>query len=323
MKPDIRDAVIGYTTTMTGKTELSQQQILTMIGISKGKYFHWKNRMGKQNNHHSALPKRHWLLSWEKEAIRAYAKNHYAENDFFLRDGYRRVAYRMLDENIVAVSPSSVYRIVKAEGLLNQWKTIKTSAKGNGFEQPTKPHEHWHMDIKYINVCGSFLFLMSVMDGYSRFIVHHEVRTSMTEYDVQLTLERAKEKYPHERPRIISDNGGQFLAKDFQEFIKFLELTHIKTSVAYPQSNGKLERFHRSIGMECLSIHSFLSIDDARNIIAAYVEHYNRHRLHSALNYLTPEDMLLGRNHARLTERKEKLCVAALNRHHSWTILAT
>ena len=307
-----------YTKTITERTELTQQQILKILGLSKGKYFQWNSRMKKENNHNSSLPKKHYLLSWEREAIIAYAKTHYSDNDFFLRDGYRRLTYRMLDENIVAVSQSSVYRILSTAGLLNQWKTVKTSAKGTGFVQPTVPHEHWHIDIKYINFCGTFLFLISVMDGYSRYIVHHEVRTTMTEYDVQLTLERAKEKYPNARPRIISDNGGQFISKDFQEFIKFLELTHVKTSVAYPQSNGKLERFHRSLGMECLSVNSFLSLDDARKIIARYIEHYNCCRLHSSLKYLAPEDFLYGREKEKMTERKNKLNEAMAARQLFW-----
>jgi len=290
-----------------------------MIGISKGKYYQWKKRMGRENQHNCNLPKSNWLLPWEREAIINYAKTHYAENDYYLRDGYRRLTYRMLDEDVVAVSPSSVYRILKAVGLLNQWNTVKTSSKGNGFKQPDGPHQHWHIDIKYINFHGSFLFLISVLDGYSRYIIHHEVRANMTEYDVQITVQRAKEKYPDEKPRIISDNGGQFISKDFQQFIKFLELTHIKTSVAYPKSNGKLERFHRSIGIECLRTKSFITIEDAREIIAKYIDHYNCVRLHSALCYLTPEDFLLHREKEKINLREEKLYQAAINRELYWT----
>lgn len=274
--------------------------------------------MGKVNQHNSSLPKSNWLLPWEKEAILNYAKIHYAENDYFLRDGYRRLTYRMLDEDIVAVSPSSVYRILKAEGLLNQWKTMKTSSKGSGFKQPTAPHQHWHTDIKYINFRGTFLFLISVMDGYSRYIIHHEVRANMTKDDVMITIQKAKEKYPDKKPRIISDNGGQFISKDFQEFIKFLELTHIRTSVAYPQSNGKLERFHRSIGIECLHTNSFISIEDAREIIAKYIDYYNVVRLHSSIFYLTPEDLLTGREIEKITLREDRLERAAKNREQYW-----
>jgi len=315
---DIRDRIVIYIDYIIESSEIKLKQLLRMIGISKSKYYKWKERLGKANSHNCGLPKSNWLLPWEKEAIIDYAKNHYAENDYFLRDGYRRLTYRMLDEDVAAVSPSSVYRILKTEGLLNQWNTVKTSSKGNGFKQPTAPHQHWHTDIKYINFHGSFLFLISVMDGYSRYIVHHELRANMTKYDAQLTIQRAKEKYPDEMPRIISDNGGQFISKDFQEFIKFLELTHIRTSVAYPQSNGKLERFHRSIGIECLHTKSFISIEDAREIIANYIDYYNRTRLHSALFYLSPEDFLLGREKERVTQREQKLQQAAIDREEYW-----
>jgi len=314
----VRDAVLAYVEMITGRTALRLSQMLKMIGIRKGKYSQWKKRLGKVNTHNSALPKRHHLLLWEKQAIIVYARQHYSDNDFFLRDGYRRLSYRMLDENIVAVSPSSVYRVLHTAGLLNRWKTAKTSAKGSGFVQPTAAHEHWHTDIKYINFLGTFLFLISVMDGCSRYIVHHEVRTTMTEYDVELTLQRAKEQYPHAKPRIISDNGGQFISKEFQEFIKVIELTHIKTSVAYPQSNGKLERFHRSIGMECLRVSSFITLEDARQIIAQYIQQYNRRRLHSSLGYLTPEDVLAGRGEEKLGERKKKLELASVARMLEW-----
>lgn len=318
MDVDIRDSIVIYVDYVIENSEIKLKKLLRMIGINKSKFYKWNKHLGKENQHNCNLPKSNWLLPWERESIINYAKIHYSENDYFLRDGYRRLTYRMLDENIVAVSPSSVYRILKAEGLLNQWNTIKTSSKGNGFKQPDVPHRHWHIDIKYINFHGSFLFLISVLDGYSRYIVHHQVRANMTEFDVQITVQRAKEKFPNEKPRIISDNGGQFISKDFQQFIKFLELTHIKTSVAYPQSNGKLERFHRSISIECLRTNSFISIEDTREIIAKYIDHYNRVRLHSALLYLTPEDFLLGREKEKISLREQKLFQAAKQREQSW-----
>jgi len=303
---------------MLKRTDLRLNWFLKMIGIRKSKYYSWRHRLGIANRHNQSLPKSNWLTSWEREAIIRYARSHYAENDYYLRDGYRRLTYRMLDEDIVAVSPSSVYRILKTEGLLNSWNTAKTSKKGGGFNQPGYPHQHWHVDIKYINFRGTFLFLISVMDGYSRYILHHEVRTQMSEYDVQLTIQRAREKYPDVRPIIISDNGSQFISKDFQEFIKFLELTHIRTSIAYPQSNGKLERFHRSLGMECLNTKSFITLEDARETIACYVDYYNRVRLHSSLFFLTPEDFLLGRVKDKIAKRELKLKMAAQYRALYW-----
>jgi transposase InsO family protein len=174
----------------------------------------------------------------------------------------------------MAVSPSSVYRVLKAAGRVGR-STNQPSKKGLGFQQPQKPHEHWHIDISYINIHGTFYYLSTILDGYSRYIVHWEIRRSMTEQDELVVLQRAKEKFPHETPRIISDNGSQFLAKDFKEFIRVCGMTHVRTSPYYPQSNGKLERFHGSIKGECIRPGTPISLEDALQIVGRYVEHYN------------------------------------------------
>jgi transposase InsO family protein len=117
----------------------------------------------------------------------------------------------------------------------------------------------------------------------------------MTEADIESILQSAKEKYPDAKPRIISDNGPQFIARDFKEFIRISGMTHVRTSPYYPQSNGKLERWHQSIKRECIRPGTPLTPDDARRLIASYVDHYNRVRLHSAIGFVTPNDMLAGR----------------------------
>lgn len=296
--------------------------MLQMLGIHKSKYYEWKKRHGSTNRHNHALPKSGHITPDERSAALAYARRHYSANDYFLRDGYRRLAYAMMNEKIAFLSPSSVYRILKEDGLLNEWKTVKKSNKGNGFVQPTKVHEHWHTDIKYVSFHGTFLFLITVIDGYSRFVIHHELRLSMEVLDVTITIQRALEKYPDARPRIISDNGGQFISKDFQEFIKFLELMHVKTSVAYPQSNGKIERWHKSLGQECLRTTSFITLVDARKAIAQYVEYYNTIRLHSALKYLTPEEYMCGRVDERLRQRHLAMTEAKAKRADYWQRMA-
>ncbi|MBS1552603.1 MAG: IS3 family transposase [Bacteroidetes bacterium] len=289
------------------KTEFSFKVILKLIKLNSSKYYSWTSRQGMPNNHNGNIPKDNWLLDWEKEAIILYAKNHSGE-------GYRRLTYMMLDENIVAASPSAVYRILKYYGLLNKWNLTKRSSKGRGFEQPSGTHRHWHVDIKYVNYKGTFLFLISVIDGYSRFIVHHELRQNMQEFDVELTIQKALEKFPGNSPRIISDNGSQFISKDFAMYLKFAGLQHIKTSIAYPQSNGKIERYHRTIQEECLKKSSMINLDDARKQIAEYIEFYNTKRLHSSLYYLTPDDYLKGTVKEKLEARENKLQQARNNR---------
>jgi len=212
----------------------------------------------------------------------------------------------MLDQDIVAISPASTWRILSKAGLLDRWNK-KPSKKGTGFIQPLQPHEHWHVDISYLNICGTFYYLCSLLDGCSRYIVHWEIRTQMLESDVQIIIERAKEKFPEARPRIISDNGPQFIAKDFKEFIRLSGMTHVRTSPYYPQSNGKLERFHKTLKGECIRPKTPLSLDDARRLVAEYVEQYNNFRLHSAIGYVAPMDKLNGRDEAIFKERDQKL----------------
>jgi transposase InsO family protein len=297
------------------------KKLLSHIGLNKVKYYRWVKRTGKANMHNGQIPKTHWLTKEEIKAIEDFAREHYSNNDYFLRDGYRRIAYKMIDLDIAAVHPSSVYRVLKKANLLNKWNTNKNNQKGSGFKQPNYPHRDWHVDIKYLNFCGTFLFLITVLDGYSRFVVHHEVRHSMTEYDVEITIQKAKDKFPAANPRIITDNGSQFISKDFRIFIKTVELTHIRTSINYPQANGKVERIHRTLNEECLRVKSPVSLDDMRKSIADYIKFYNTERLHSALNYLTPEDYLYDRVRERLNERENKLIDAEKKRAEYWNAM--
>jgi transposase InsO family protein len=128
----------------------------------------------------------------------------------------------MLDADIVAVSPASVWRVLGQAGLLRRWNG-KPSKKGTGFEQPPAPHQHWHIDVSYINIAGTFYYLCTVLDGFSRFIVHWDLRPAMTEADIEIILQAAREQHPQARPRVISDNGPQFIARDFKEFIRWWE----------------------------------------------------------------------------------------------------
>ena len=111
----------------------------------------------------------------------------------------------MLDADIVACSPASVYRVLsfcRPAGSLEQ----EAQQEGHRLQQPLRPHQHWHVDISYLNLSGTFYYLCSVLDGASRVIVHFEVRERMTELDVECILQRAREKNP-EHPQIITDNG--------------------------------------------------------------------------------------------------------------------
>jgi transposase InsO family protein len=272
------------------------------IGIGRSKYQDWVKRFGKVNEHNAWVPRDHWLTEDEIMRICNFARAHPNE-------GYRRMTFMMLDADVVACSPASVYRVLKKFGLL-AGQTPNVTKKGTGFVQPLKPHQEWHVDISYLNIAGTFYFLCAVLDGYSRFIVHWEIRENMAEGVVETIILRAKEQFPNEHPRIISDNGPQFIAKDFKEFIRIMGMTHVRTSPYYPQSNGKIERFHKTIKGECIRLMVPLSLDDARRLATDYITHYNEARLHSAIGYVTPKDKLLGNDAVIFAARDRKLTEA-------------
>jgi putative transposase len=148
----------------------------------------------------------------------------------------------MLDADIVAVSPTRVWCVLGQAGLLLKWNS-KPSKKGTGFEQPLAADQHWHIDVSYINISGTFYYPCSILDGCSRSIVNWDLLESMTEADIEVILERAKELHPKAKPRISSDDGPQFIAKGFKEFIRVSGLTHVRTSPYYPA----IERRNRTL----------------------------------------------------------------------------
>ena len=212
----------------------------------------------------------------------------------------------MLDADVVAVSPSSVYRVLREAGRLDRWNP-KPSKKGTGFKQPAAPHRHWHTDIAYVNLGGTFYYLISVLDGHSRFLIHWELRESMTELDVEIVLQRAREAYPDARPRIISDNGSSFIARDFKRFIREAGMTDVRTSPYYPPSNGKIERWHKTLKSEAIRRYQPAEPEEGRVVIDRFVQHYNHVRLHSAVGYVAPCDMLAGKELEIWKERDRKL----------------
>ena len=276
---------------------------MKQIGLPEWQFYEWKNRYGKPNDHNGKIPKDFWLTDEEKQAILKYAENNPLS-------GYRRMCYEMMDAGVAAVSPTTVFRILRDNGLMNRFKRPSPSKKGTGFEQPLKPHEHWHIDISYINICGTFYYLCSILDGYSRKIVGWGIGEKMTEKDVEIIIQAAQEKYPAAKPRIISDNGAQFIAKDFKEFVRILGMTHVRTSPYYPQSNGKIERWHRSLKEESIRQKVPLSLAEAIRIVGEFIEEYNTKRLHSAIGWITPNDKLAGKSEEIWQSRDEKLATA-------------
>jgi transposase InsO family protein len=281
------------------RTEIPAKRLLLWLGLASSTFHNWKDRYGKANEHNGQVPRDFWIEDWERQAIIDY-------HDKRPLEGYRRLTFMMLDDDVVAVSPSTTYRVLKSAGRLDR-KNVAPSKKGTGFNQPEKPHKHWHVDISYLNLGGTFYFFISVLDGYSRFMVHWEITDTMNEGDVELVVQRALDRYPGEKPRIISDNGPQFIAKDFKIFVRLTGLSHVRTSPYYPQSNGKLERFHGTLKDECIRLTCPATKEEAEKRVQRFVQHYNHVRLHSAIGYVCPADKLAGIEDEIASERDRKL----------------
>ena len=307
--PQIRDEVIDLVGWLE-KTGISQNRLITLIDIGKPRFFEWKKRYGVPNQHNGLMPKDTWILESERAAIIDY----YGKNPGI---GCKTLAYMMIDEDVAYVSHNTVYRVLKKAGLLEP-ASGKPSLKGKGFNQPECAHQQWHIDISYINVAGTFYYLCSVLDGYSRFIVHWEIKESMKQEDCQLVVQRAKEKMDSPKVRLISDNGPQFKAKQFKSFIRSSGMDQTFTSPYYPQSNGKIERWHKELKSKCIRPKQPRTQQEAEALIGEFIEYYNYGRLHSAIGYVTPYDRLAGIDAELIDSRSVKLSQARQRMRELW-----
>ena len=292
------------------KTELSAKALSQYCSLPYKKFLRWRQRLDEKPASRKIVPKSHWLLPEEIRAIVSYSHEHPGH-------GYRRLAWMLTDDNVVYASPSTVYRILKRHDLLITQER-KPSRKGRGFEQPTEAHEHWHVDFSYFKIGGVFYYFIAVLDGYSRTVLAWDLRAKMTERDAEQVIQAAKERYPHAKPRIISDQGSQFRSDDFKRFVDHIEGTHVMTSPYYPQSNGKLERFHRTLKEYAYS-KSPIDWEDGKRIIEEMIDYYNGERLHSAIGYVTPHQCLNGEREEIVSERKSKHNEAAAQRIAYWS----
>jgi len=304
------------------ESEINRLHVLTGIailtlaiyaGVSRRTYREWQNRKDEENKHNGHIPREHWTTPEEEAAIIGYCGER-------MELGYRTLCWQMVDGDIAAVSPATVYNVLKRGGLTKKWAELGEDAK-KGFEQPKAVHEQWHADYSYVRICGNFYYFVSVMDGYSRKILTCGLYPSMEGLWAELELSKAKELYPFARPRIITDNGSQFISKDFRELAALLEIEHTLTSPGHPQSNGKLERFHRTFKCEHVRQSAYLSYEDAKKRMEKWINYYNEYRLHAALFYLPPEDVFQGLKEKRLAERRNKMHTAYINRRNYWQLL--
>ena len=311
MSLEARQAAEREIMRLHSKTRITVKILVQYAGIPERTWQEWQGRRGVETKHNNNTPKNTHLTPEEIMAIIAYIIANPLK-------GYRMQCWEMVDQNIAFVSCSSVYNVIKRHNLGKKWAEAADVSQ-RGFDQPKAVHEQWHIDFSYIRIGGAFYYFLGILDGFSRKMLNWRLCENMEGINAEILVAQTKELYPEAKnPRLISDNGSQFISKDFKELLVLLEIGHTLASANHPQSNGKLEMLNRTLKTEHVRRSAYLDYQDACVRMAEWIAYYNSQRLHSAIWYLTPNDVFYGRTTKRLAERKEKLHNAFIKRQEYW-----
>ena len=291
--------MIAFVKRMERLEVMATGTILGRIGLNHRRYKRWCAKGDEPMVAVRPAPKEGPLTDEEKALIVAF----YLQNR---RHGYRRCAYMMQDRKLIGVAPSTVYAVLKEAGAL---RPPRPATRPKGFEQPGAPHQHWHIDFTSFVVKACAWHLVSIIDGYSRCVLAWGLFDKASQGEAQLVLQKAIEKHNPKTLELalISDNGSQFKADGFQQVLKQHGIKSRFTSPYHPQSNGKIERWHKSLKHEAVYPGSPVTADELRAEIERFVESYNKERLHAAVGYVAPADVLAGKRDAILEQRQSYL----------------
>ena len=296
------------------RTDQSARDVLSALGVAPTSFYRWMRQPEQPSPDkrvpRSAVPR---PTPEEEAVVQSQALLH-------PRLGYKRLAWQMLDADVVALRPYQVYTVLGQLNLIVRRPKEPDQALKRP-EPPKRPDEVWHIDLMYVSISGRWYYLVDVVDGYSRFLVHWSLNTTMLAETVTMTVQEALERLdpkPTQPPKIIHDHGSQFVSAEWRSLIQARGIADIKTRVAHPQSNGVVERLHRTHREEA-GLDEDAGYHAALDQFERWARYYNRERPHSALRYLCPIDYYRGDPNARLAERKRKLAVAQADRAAYWS----
>jgi putative transposase len=288
------------------ESELGVNRTLSELGISKSTFYGWYNRY-LEYGYEGLKPKppnrKHfWNKIPDKE--RQKVIEHALDRPEL---SPRELAWDITDKKGWFISESSVYRILKERGLITSPAWIVIQASDQFKDKTTAPNQMWQSDFTYLKVIGwGWYFLDTVLDDYSRYIIHHKLCSNMTSDDASVVVEEAKQITgikPKKWTRLLTDNGPCFIGKEFKEFLLKNKITHIKGKPFHPQTQGKIERYHRTM-KNVIKLENYYLPQELEQKIKEFVDYYNNERYHESLNNLTPADVYFGRGKEILENRK-------------------
>jgi transposase InsO family protein len=282
------------------ESELSVRRTLNELGVSQSSFYRWYKAY-RDNGYEglvarSKSPRQFWnkLPESVKEQCLEVALEHPELSP-------RELAWHITDQHEYFISESSVYRLLKQYDLITSPAYILLQA-GDKFHTPTKRiNELWQTDFTYFKIVGwGWYFLSTMLDDYSRYIISWKLTTTMGADDVKLTLDDAigrtgaDQVVVKHRPRLLSDNGPCYLSKELKEYLKERKMQHTRGAPYHPQTQGKIERYHRSM-KNVVKLENYYYPWELEKAIGQFVDYYNHQRYHESLDNVTPADMFYGR----------------------------
>ena len=285
------------------------KRTLAALGIPRGTYYRWlKERAWTKEQAEVRAVQPFEALPEERKAVLGYARAHGEIR-------HRELAWRMVDDNVAFLSPSTVYRILREENLMCRQRGRKKRYREEE-EKATRPDQRWGTDLMYVKINEVNYYYLAFIDEYSRYIVHWELLSSMDGNSVSLGGQAAVETLPRDesgqllvKPEIRSDNGSCYISQEFHGVLEHHGLTHLKIKPHCPEENGIMERSNRTV-REALEEEELTGRYQAEEVIGRIIRWYNRERLHSSLDFLRPVDYYRGEPAAMHEARRVKLAAA-------------